>query len=332
MNSVVEKLAAIEKEVAAIQPKMAPLTQRIADLDRKVAGFAQQLTGIAEESASVKQDIELTQQSLNRIQTLIGESKVESEQLVAGQEENLQRCETMTAVFGAAFQAVSQFFETAQRMGLADQAKAVFLAPAAESASVPPVSPVADPIPAAPSVDGLPPEAFPSSEPSAEEYLPDEPIPAVDSRAAEETAVEESVAEVPDEAEPMVPEPTLVEPPMEELPESAPESVLSESDFDSAMPDTGDGGSDSWPVPGLPNVAAPPDMASAEAELPSVGSAGEVEPSAEMASQLDVSPLNLEIPPLPEQGEPESIDETEEQEIEDMLASMMTPVTATAGG
>jgi chromosome segregation ATPase len=116
MNSVVEKLAAIEREVAAIQPKMAPLTERIADLDQKVAGFAQQLSGIAEESAAVKQDIELTRKCLARIQTLIGESKVESEQLLAGQEENLQRCETMTAVFGAAFQAVSQFFEAAQRM------------------------------------------------------------------------------------------------------------------------------------------------------------------------------------------------------------------------
>ena len=136
MSSVVEKLAAIEREVAAIQPKMLPLTERITDLDQRVSGFAQQLTSIAEESAAVRQDIELTRQSLARIQTLIGESKTESEQLVAGQEENQQRCETMTAVFGAAFQAMSQFFETAQRMGIADQAKAVFLTHPPESATL----------------------------------------------------------------------------------------------------------------------------------------------------------------------------------------------------
>jgi len=144
MNPVVEKLAAIEKEVAAIQPKMAPLTERIADLHQKVTGFTQQLADLAAESVAVKQDVELTRQSLGKIQTLISESKVESEQLVAGQEENQQRCETMTAVFGAAFQAVSQFFETAQQMGLADQAKAVFLAHSSSSASAaPPV--VSDP-------------------------------------------------------------------------------------------------------------------------------------------------------------------------------------------
>ena len=285
MNSVVEKLAAIEKEVAAIQPKMAPLTQRIADLDQKVASFAQQLTSVAEESAAVKQDIELTQQSLTRIQTLIGESKVESEQLVAGQEENQQRCETMTAVFGAAFQAVSQFFETAQRMGLADQAKAVFLPPPSESV------PSAEPVPSA--------ESAPSVE-----------------------SVPSSVAA------------PVVQPISDESPETEDESVLSESDFDSAMSDAGDEEPNPWSVPGLPDVAAPPDMEDADSENTDFtnGEPSNVEPTTEMASQLDVPPLNLGAPDLPEQSETTPMDETDDQEIEAMLASMMAPVTATAGG
>jgi len=321
MNSVVEKLAAIEKEVAAIQPKMAPLTERIADLDQKVAGFAQQLSGIAEESAAVKQDIELTRKSLARIQTLIGESKVESEQLAAGQEENLQRCETMTAVFGAAFQAVSQFFETAQRMGLADQAKAVFL-----NSSSPPAVSVPPPIPN--SVADTAPVEVPTlesptvSQPVDEMPLIDELPPASEPIPAETVSVESVTEEEP----PALETPTA-EPPTMESPEET-ESALSEADFDSVMPDTEESEPPPWSAPSLPDVAAPPEIAGAD--MDSEGEA-DMELSNAMASQLDVPPLNLATPAPPEQSESAAIDETEEEEIEAMLATMMTPVTATAG-
>ena len=265
MSSVVEKLAAIEREVAAIQPKMAPLTERIDDLDQKVAGFARQLSGIAEESAAVKQDIELTRQSLVRIQTLIGESKAESEQLVAGQEENQQRCETMTAVFGAAFQAMSQFFETAQRMGIADQAKAVFLSP--------PSAPVESALPPLPIVPALP----------------------------------ESVPPETQEAD---------------------ESTLSESDFESTISGADAQEFDSYSIPGLPDVAAPPEIVHDDFDSAGSDSEPNTEPSDEMASHLDVPPLNLAVPALPEQSESATAVESDEQEIEDLLASMMTPVTA----
>jgi len=293
MNSVVEKLAAIEKEVAAIQPKMAPLTKRIADLDQKMAGFVRQLTGIAEESAAVKQDIELTRQSLTRIQTLIGESKVESEQLLAGQEENQQRCETMQAVFGAAFQAVSQFFETAQRMGLADQAKAVFLNPSVETA------------------DGR----RQTAEEVSEKILAGTPVFQEETadggqQTAEEVRSQEADVETP------------------EL-----ESVLSESDFDSVMPDEGEAEVVAWSapdLPGLPDVAALPEIS--DADVPSTDSDIEVDaaPSEEMASQLDVPPLHLSAPALPEQSEP-VLPDMDDQDIEEMLATMGVPVTASAG-
>ena len=283
MNSVVEKLAAIEKEVAAIQPKMEPLTERIAVLHQKVTYFTQQLTDLAAESVAVKQDVELTRQSLSRIQTLIGESKVESEQLVAGQEENLQRCETMTAVFGAAFQAVSQFFETAQRMGLADQAKAVFLAPSSTS--------VTSELPSSSSVSPL------------------------------STTLEAVAETVPMEL-------PQADPSIESL--SAIESTWSESDFDSVIPDASESDTVPCPVTSLPDVAAPPKMAHADPDS-DTDSFADAEPSSEIASQLEVPPLNLAIPTLPDQNELTTMDETDEQEIEALLATMMTPVTATVG-
>ena len=260
MNSVVEKLAAIEKEVAAIQPKMAPLTDRIADLDQKIAGFAQLLTGIAEESAAVKQDIELTRQSLARIQMLIGESKVESEQLAAGQEESIQRCETMTAVFGAAFQAMSQFFETAQRMGLADQAKAVFQVP---------------------------------------------PIVSLEAKTLE--------AKTP------VPEPAVEKKPLEEP--SITESDLIESDFDMATSNAEDAGGITGAVPELPDVATIPEMVDTDAD-------SDIEPSSEMASQLELPPLNLSTHAPPE---PSPVTENaDDEDIEAMLAALSAPINAAA--
>jgi len=412
MNSVVEKLAAIENEVAAIQPKMAPLTERIADLDQKVAGFAQQLSGIADESAAVKQDIELTRQSLTRIQTLIGESRVESEQLVAGQEENQQRCETMTAVFGAAFQAFSQFFEAAQRLGLADHAKAGFSVPAitpleptpltayeqtetAHAHSVADTAPVEPPKPVshkrfvlrkkhrlategssgtvhhphAPNVEFVPPIPEPPAvefahaipEPVAEIIPAEPPIPEpVAEIIPAEPPMPESVAEIIP-AEPPMPEsvaeiipaepPMPVEPVSEETSEAPPEetgglmppalvpespveespmeSVLSESDFDSVVPNLDENEFALWgSVPGLPDVAAMPEMDAVHLD-PGVASFADVELSSEIASQLDVPPLNLAIPtlPVPVQAESAETDDTNDQEIEDLLATMMTPIT-----
>lgn len=322
MNSVVEKLAAIEKEVAAVQPKMAPLTERIAALDQKITGFAQQLTGLAAESAAVRQDMELTRNSLARIQTLIGESKVESEQLVAGQEENQQRCETMTAVFGAAFQAVSQFFETAQRMGLTDQAKAVFLA--SSSAQTMPTPP---PVLSKPPIPEPPPALEQPSVPE-QPIIPEPPVPepVVAVPVIEEPPVMESAEMEPDAKEPPVEEPIEDAPIGEEPP--APESALSESDFDSALPDAEESAPAPFSLPGLPDVAAPPEME--PCNLDSEAAAIEdTEPSHDMASHLEVLPLNLSAPALPEQSEPAE-DEADDQEIEALLATMMTPVTTGA--
>ena len=314
MNSVVEKLAAIEQEVAALQPKMTPLTERIAALDQKVTGFAQQLTDLATESATVKQDIELAQQSLTRIQTLIGESKIDSERLAAEQEENLQRYKAMESFVGTLYHLHSQSVQIAQWLGLADQAKEIFPAP-----------------PSAPNTigdgtigDGRRQTADGSGEPATMS-------PGIDKESSDEESSTEPVPEEPVcESEPPMPEePPVVEPPVtesptEELPITEPtlsKSDFTESDLDAAMSELAETEPEPWGgMPGLPDVATPPEMETFPSDSDS-------EPSSEMASQLDVPPLNLAVPALPEQNETEAMSEQEEQEIEDMLATMMAPVT-----
>jgi len=333
MNSVVEKLAAIEQEVAALQPKMTPLTERIAALDQKVTGFAQQLTDLAAESATVKQDIAFAQQSLARIQTLIGESKIDSEQLAAEQEENLQRYRAMESFVGTLYQLHSQSVQIAQWLGLADQAKAIFPAPPSMGDGRQQQG------------DGRRQTADGSGEPatmssgileeSIEEESNTEPAP-------EEPACE---SEPPMPEEPPVVGSPVTESPTEELPIA--ESTLSKSDFtesdlDAAMSELTETEPEPWGgMPGLPDVSVPPDMevfpsdsdADVEPSHAEPSNAGlsdtelsDTELSSEMASQLDVPPLNLAVPALPEQNEAEAMSEQEEQEIEDMLATMMAPV------
>jgi hypothetical protein len=72
--------------------------------------------------------------------------------------------------------------------------------------------------------------------------------------------------------------------------------------------------------PGLPDVGAAPETEEPDTDAEPT----DAEPSCEMASQLEVPPLNLAVPALPESS---TMDEQEEQDIEDMLANMMAPVT-----
>ena len=346
MNSVVEKFVAIEQEVAALQPKMVPLTERIADLDQKVAGFAQQLNDLAAESAAVKQDIELTRNGLARIQSLIGESKIDTEQLAAAQEENQQRYKAMESFVGTLYQLHSQSVQIAQWLGLTDQAKAVFPAPPSVPATLAPialpVSPVAElpkesPVSVEPPMPEAVAKAVPEEKPAEE--LPPPPIAApalpIPENVAEAMPTEPSVAEElpPPVAVSDLPMPPIVDTPIpEELPIAG--SVLSESDFDAAISGTGDKALDPLGMPGLPNVAALPEMEAApsdtdddEADDDPDTEPPDAEPSEEMASHLDVPPLNLAAPAMPAQTEAAPTDEEDDQDIEAMLAAMGAPVT-----
>ena len=307
MNSVVEKLASIEQEIAVLQPKMAPLVERMVALDQRITGFAQQLTDLAVESAAVKQDIELTRQGLTRIQTLIGESKTESEHIAAGQEENLQRYKAMESFVGTLYQLHSQSVQIAQWLGLADQAKMVFPAPPSVPAGVGGMQTAGSSGMVEPPKDAI--------LASIDERVQSEPImdePPAEELPAEEPPAEEPLVEEPPEEEPLAEELSVPEPPETE-------STLLESDFDAVIPDADKNEPEPLSMPGLPNVAALPEMETADSDT---------EPSDEMASQLDVAPLNLAVPLPPESNEPPpEMNENDEQEIEAMLAAMGTPVT-----
>ena len=138
---------------------------------------------------------------------------------------------------------------------------------------------------------------------------------------------------------PAIDEPTPIVSPVAETTLSEPseaELALSESDFDSVTESEKEGPA-SWSVPGLPDVAALPEMTyDSDSNTGTDPGQSEVEGSDtegsdEMASHLDVPPLNLAVPASPDPHGTAEMSEVDEQEIENMLATMMTPVTAAAG-
>jgi hypothetical protein len=199
--------------------------------------------------------------------------------------------------------------------------------------------------------DMIPAEPAPP-EPAPPEPIPDEPV--VEDAPVEEPPMEEPVAEEVDDGWGM-PAPPVIEPPEEEpIPEESPEavgglmppalappvfappapapvdessSVFSESDFNPVVPSFDEKELATWGS-GLPDVAAMPEMGVAHLDAPHLDSDQlDAEPADEIASNLDVPPLNLAVPALPMPGAAPEIDESDEDDIENLLSSMMAPVT-----
>jgi regulator of replication initiation timing len=291
MNLLVEKLAAVEKEAAGILSKIENLFSQTDDFNQKVAAFAGQSSEIAAAVASIRQEVADTQQGLKHVRELIAEAKSETEDMVANQDDNQQRCETMTAVFREAFHAASRLFETAQHLGFTDQAKTAFLPEALtvenDDTPVVPTSAAATPI----------------SQPAVEEDT--EPETSV-------TEPEPTVA-----AEPVVEtEPIVEAEPVDDL-----ESILG-AETSNGVPVA------DIQTPPLPDVTSElPTEPQHDLDADEVPDSDDTSDS--MASNLDVQPLNLEaLPSVNLPAEPITTDPSDEQEIEDMLTDLMKPVTA----
>ncbi|MDR0338520.1 MAG: hypothetical protein LBI18_15720 [Planctomycetaceae bacterium] len=129
MSIIVEKIVTIEEQIACIQSKLTTLISKVDTLNRKINKFSDLLAEITAESNAIWQEIDSTQHGLKLIQTLLVKVKTESKQISVDQDENKLLYESMTEMFGEAFQVVSRFFETVQKIGIVDKEKAAdFLA------------------------------------------------------------------------------------------------------------------------------------------------------------------------------------------------------------
>ncbi|MDR0610937.1 MAG: hypothetical protein LBG58_12555 [Planctomycetaceae bacterium] len=312
MSDLVEKIVAVEERIVLLKSKMTPLTSKVEMLNQKIDGFSGLLAEITGETNTIQQEINSAQQGLEMIQTLINEIKMEGEQITANQNENKHLYESMTEMFGEAFQVVSRFFETAQKIGIVDKEKTpdfrIF-----QQQSIPTESAVSLSEPVIPSVTKEP-MIEQISEPVVESpQLPEISEPAI----VRETS--ESLAETPE--------------PLTETPDSLAETLnLSEENKEAnqfAEPELNmESVSEisELTVPSLPDISVLPESLPLDND---VGTETEMEISEAPveAATLDLPPLQLVTPHDSDNSERTEFSEEEEKQIEDLLANLSTPIS-----
>jgi hypothetical protein len=297
------------------------------------------LTEITCETNTVQQEINSFQQTLESIRKLLAETKTEGEQISADQDENKYLYESMTEMFGEAFQVVSRFFETARKIGIVDKEKVTNFLTLQQQIVKPetkPVTAISEPTPK-PISESISEPIISSvtEEPVTEKTS--EPIVEISnaSELQEPTSIDETLnqfvetetKELPDEnkTEIISTEPELESELETELkskselePEQESESV---SEIDEQMIS---------PILSLPDVSVLPESFSPinNTKTP-VNNTEPVETPIEAAT-LNLSPLQLTIPNNSgESGDSEQteLSEEEEKKLEDLLANISTPIS-----
>ncbi|MDR1962539.1 MAG: hypothetical protein LBQ50_02030 [Planctomycetaceae bacterium] len=317
MSKIVEKITVIEDQIALLQSKIVPLTSKTNTLSRKLNSFSGLLTEMIEETNAICHEIDSAQQELVSIQTILAETKTEGEQISADQDENKRLYESMTEMFGEAFQVVSRFFETAQRIGIVDKEQAPnFLALRQQIAQTKPV------------VEELVTEKTPESVAEMAEPIV---LPVAEEWVTEETP--ESVAEM---AEPIVPtemEEPVTSPvaekliteetpnPFDETNELFDENRLTETELEPNLESVAE--ISKLTIPHLPDVALLPDLLPPVNEVENTENVETLEETPVEAATLNLPPLQLTTPTV-EQTE---TSEDEEKRLEDLLTNLSTPIS-----
>jgi regulator of replication initiation timing len=307
MSDLVEKIVAVEEQVALIQSKIVPLTSKVEMLNRKINHFSGLFAEITDETKTIQQEIDSTQQGLAAIQTLINETKKEGEQIAADQNENQHLYESMTEMFGEAFQVVSRFFETAQKIGIVDKEKVpdfrLFQQQITQqtepAVNVPNVN-IPEPIISSVTEE---PEIEKDSETVVESpRLPEKSVPAI----VYETS--EPFAETPDSFTETL-----------DFSETNKEDYRSvESELNKEL--VSEVAELSFPV--LPDVSVLPETLPPDNDVEAETSETHVE-----AATLDLPPLQLTIPQNSGNSGQTEFSEEEEKQLEDLLANLSTPIS-----
>lgn len=124
MSNIADTIASLESKIANLHAQWAPLSTRSDHLNRKVNDLLTQALEIGSEATAIHEEIVSVFASLESLATTVREAKSEGEQVDRQQQMDQQFRESMTSMFGEAFQVVSRFMDTAQRIGILDKEKA----------------------------------------------------------------------------------------------------------------------------------------------------------------------------------------------------------------
>ncbi|MDR0390755.1 MAG: hypothetical protein LBH59_02530 [Planctomycetaceae bacterium] len=125
MYKIKEKLSVALGQLNELRARFAPLGERVELLNKKVDLISQSVAELVNEMVEVKT---IANDSANAFDSIVGvlvEVEAESDQICRNVEENEVLRESMTSMFGEAFNVVSKFIDTAKHIGIIDDNRAV---------------------------------------------------------------------------------------------------------------------------------------------------------------------------------------------------------------
>lgn len=351
MSTFAEKLSGVEEQIRTLRTKIDPLAEKADGLKSFVDDISSRVKTAEQESGQLVDELNGMRSGIDSLLSVLSEANAEGVQIDAKQKESQELHDSLTEMFGEAFQVVSRFFDTAQKLGLVDKGKTPkFLEKneleAIKEAMAEPETAISEPeaaeavvaeAPVAPEPEAVTPEPAPETV-EVEAPVVAEPEAVTPEPEAEPVEVEVPVMPEPEaampepEAEPVVAEAPAVPEPEAATPENS-SDIFSEADF--APPVSAAETEDMPSFPSLPDVTFPADELptmstgeSANAENDADNSVGEGSLE-EMAGSLDLPPLALGTPAetteLPETTP--KVNEEEEQKIEDLLSDLSKPIS-----
>ncbi|MDR2762773.1 MAG: hypothetical protein LBB88_09250 [Planctomycetaceae bacterium] len=121
MNNLTEKLSTALSQLNELQTKFSPLGEHIEQLNQKVESLAKYASELVNEVVEIQTITNGYSNTFNAIANILDELKTESEQINHDAKENEILRESMTSMFGEAFNVVSKFIDTAKHIGIIDK-------------------------------------------------------------------------------------------------------------------------------------------------------------------------------------------------------------------
>jgi hypothetical protein len=124
MNKITEKLSVALEQLNELRTRYSPLGDRVDVLNQKVGLISQSVLELANEIAELKSITNSSANVFDSVTGILSEIEAESVQICRNIEENEVLRESMTSMFGEAFNVVSKFIDTAKHIGIIDNNRA----------------------------------------------------------------------------------------------------------------------------------------------------------------------------------------------------------------
>ncbi|MDR2345075.1 MAG: hypothetical protein LBE18_03330 [Planctomycetaceae bacterium] len=120
MNNLTDKITTVLNHIDELRTKFLPLSERIDRLNQKVSLITKSINEITTEITEIQTISNGSIDVFDSILNILNETKTESRQIHHSIEENELLRNSMTSMFGEAFNVISKFINTAKHIGIID--------------------------------------------------------------------------------------------------------------------------------------------------------------------------------------------------------------------